>query len=187
MEECQICFTDEEIICKLSCCSLAACFNCLQKYFTMKIEQQIFVIECINSNCSSIVPHTEILSVLDHKSKLIYERTFICINSNGLSKMCPQCNSIETLESRKVLKRMLNKKKDNCIQCNNCCFLWCFLCHAPWHSGMSCKNYLQGDKAFKRWRNQINENNVPNAQKCPKCHVSIYSFCCKINLYFLLT
>ncbi|XP_061410014.1 E3 ubiquitin-protein ligase RNF217 isoform X2 [Lethenteron reissneri] len=76
----------------------------------------------------------------------------------------------------KLAKRGSRKRKDRPpgkVQCPKCHVLWCFACHAPWHEGVSCKDYRGGDKLLQRWAGQVNVQGQRNAQKCPRCKVHI--------------
>ena len=59
------------------------------------------------------------------------------------------------------------------ITCSQCQFVWCFHCHAPWHHDITCKEFLRGDKHFKRWRTSKSSTGAANCQKCPLCRVPI--------------
>ena len=58
------------------------------------------------------------------------------------------------------------------VQCSQCQFVWCFNCHAPWHAGLKCKEYVKGDKLLKNWSREQAGGQI-NAQTCPKCKVYI--------------
>ncbi|CAG2114548.1 unnamed protein product, partial [Medioppia subpectinata] len=58
------------------------------------------------------------------------------------------------------------------VQCTECQFYWCFKCHSPWHSELSCKQYRKGDRLLKTWAKETNHGQV-NAQKCPRCGIYI--------------
>nr|XP_032808967.1 probable E3 ubiquitin-protein ligase RNF217 isoform X1 [Petromyzon marinus] len=76
----------------------------------------------------------------------------------------------------KLVKRGSRKRKErppSKVQCPKCHVLWCFACHAPWHEGVSCKDYRGGDKLLQRWAGQVNVQGQRNAQKCPRCKVHI--------------
>lgn len=56
------------------------------------------------------------------------------------------------------------------VQCSECNYHWCFKCHAPWHEGLSCKQYRKGDRLLKSWAKEKIHGQL-NAQQCPKCKV----------------
>lgn len=58
------------------------------------------------------------------------------------------------------------------VTCDQCGHLWCFLCHAPWHQQITCKQFQEGDRLLRNWAKQINQGQV-NAQKCPTCKTFI--------------
>jgi hypothetical protein len=65
------------------------------------------------------------------------------------------------------------------VTCSACALKWCFSCHAPWHEGVTCTEYLKGDKQFLHWTRErvvIRAGmdytmDQRNAQQCPKCKV----------------
>ena len=60
----------------------------------------------------------------------------------------------------------------NRVECSQCSYLWCFPCSSPWHEGISCKQYIKGDRLLYDWARQVCQGQV-NAQRCPKCKVLI--------------
>ncbi|KAI1294192.1 putative E3 ubiquitin-protein ligase [Halotydeus destructor] len=53
-----------------------------------------------------------------------------------------------------------------------CNYYWCFVCHAPWHGQVSCKQYSKGDRLLSTWAKELSQGQL-NAQKCPKCKIFI--------------
>ena len=51
--------------------------------------------------------------------------------------------------------------------------MWCFNCHGPWHSGISCHKNQKNDKSLKLWSKKYFGHGQKNAQKCPKCKIYI--------------
>jgi len=172
--ECGICL-EVGWLNKRHCCDYCACIQCLQQYYSSRIELGAVTIECINPFCHSFVHRDEISARLTPQMKDVYHRLLLTTSSQSeQTKPCPQCNYFYTL-SDDLFKQYKSKMKDSHIfrvQCTECQFFWCFKCHSPWHSELSCKQYRKGDRLLKTWAKETNHGQV-NAQKCPRCAIYI--------------
>ncbi|XP_015782918.1 probable E3 ubiquitin-protein ligase RNF217 [Tetranychus urticae] len=174
-EECKICYQNLALA-RRSCCDYATCTDCLRQYFASQVEMGSMRIECINIQCHFPVDPEEIASLLDSKLRDIYFRLIQENNCNLLAKTCPSCSTMYTLKNSQQLRTMKKMvKKDSTssrVKCDECQYYWCFLCHAPWHQGLTCGQYRQGDRLLKVWAKQLSQGQL-NAQRCPKCKTFI--------------
>ncbi len=135
-------------------------------------------IRIICPSCPHIFNREEILFLLssnDPNEELSsrYKRFYADINGQAHIKTCPRCCSIKEIDKHLFegvrWKRNIPRK----VLCNECQFEWCFFCHSPWHDKMTCKEYQQGEKMLRSWAEQMDQNQQ-NAQKCPRCKVSLF-------------
>jgi len=160
----------------LSCCSSSICSKCLYSHLLSYIKEGRIRIIC--PSCPHIFNREEILFLLssnDSNEELSsrYKRFYADINGQAHIKTCPRCCSIKEIDKHLFegvrWKRNIPRK----VLCNECQFEWCFYCHAPWHDKMTCKEYQQGEKMLRSWAEQMDQNQQ-NAQKCPRCKVSLF-------------
>jgi len=172
--ECKICLEESSLF-PLSCCSSSICSKCLYNHLSTNISEGRIRIIC--PTCLHIFTREQILSLLsenDHDGNIAerYKRFYADVNGEAHIKTCPRCCAIKEIDKHLFegirWKRNIPRK----VQCNECQFGWCFYCHAPWHEKMSCKEFQQGEKMLRLWAEQIDQNQH-NAQKCPRCKVSL--------------
>ncbi|KJE93896.1 hypothetical protein CAOG_04614 [Capsaspora owczarzaki ATCC 30864] len=75
-------------------------------------------------------------------------------------------------EKRSLLARLREKRvvvdeRDQKVQCCSCTQEFCFSCQAPYHTGMSCKDFSMGDIGVEDWSRQV------GARRCPRCKTRI--------------
>ena len=182
--ECPICteIIRESNILKVRCCSMKICQECMQGYCSEQISEGLFNIQCPFTQCDKKLDHGMIMkSLVKEKQKKLFEKMIIEQTSNARLKTCPGCSKAEVIsaESLAVINKAKNgwffnnaSSKTSQIKCASCSLEWCFSCHAPWHSGMSCSKYLKGDKAFSEWMRWTTGPTI-NAHFCPKCRIPI--------------
>lgn len=166
--ECFVCFEETKLRRRL-CCSFPVCDPCLESYLTVQVSQATVKIECINSNCQSYVHRDEILTRLPPRMKSKFYKFLIDANLDPCLKTCPRCSDAVQLD-RTLLKKRNIVKKGLPVVCPRCHLEWCFSCHAPWHKGLTCKEFRKGDHLLKDWAREFHYGQI-NAQKCPKCKV----------------
>ena len=166
---CMICFDnfplDEMLFCHI--CELYNCFHCLSSHTDSQILEGKVHLVCGGDSCTRALPD-EMISAFSPKLMPIYIKNKVELENNPNMKTCPSCHKVESV-SDKIVERK--------IRCSLCNVVWCFNCHAPWHSGMTCKSYQNdkvgpGKKALKYWAKSNGRINS-NARKCPKCHFYI--------------
>ncbi len=172
--ECIVCYdevTRKSQQFKRSCCSEVVCRSCMAEVVKTNIHSEGRVqIMCPSPDCDGVVTREEIIDLVDRPTMDKYER--LCANQevSKFRKTCPNCNEIT---ERRLPKKLWNyHSKDIHVTCQKCKHDWCFNCHAPWHKGVTCRQFQKGDKQFKKWT-KSNKNGVPNCQKCPVCRVNI--------------
>lgn len=152
------------------CCKEHVCRNCMKSTVQAKLNEGIIHIQCPNPECDRAVKRQEILGYLSGEMKERYERMRIEAEGDGTKKTCPNCCHITEHQLPKLRKC---KEADIKIKCVKCDQNWCFSCHAPWHEGLSCKEYQRGNKQFYKWTKGRSHTGVANCQKCPVCRVHI--------------
>ena len=168
---CLICYesfaSSEIIFC--SHCDLHVCFPCLTTHVSSKIIEGVVGITCPGESCSRALSD-QLVAAFAPDRVAIYFKNKVELENNPNRKTCPNCHKIEEMIDLKDKE----KRKIRCSQCN---LAWCFHCHAPWHSGITCENYNQdtqghGKKALKFWAKNKGSQ-ARNATKCPSCHFYI--------------
>ena len=113
-QECGVCL---EIVWlnKRHCCGYCVCIECLQQYYSSRIEFGNVTIECVNPVCQSFVHRDEISARLSPQMKDIYHRLLLMSSSESEhTKPCPQCNHFYTLPEG-LIQLFGNKAKDSTI------------------------------------------------------------------------
>ncbi|CAF3226012.1 unnamed protein product [Rotaria socialis] len=172
--ECQVCL-EESSIRPLSCCSSTVCSSCIYSHLSSHISEAQIRIAC--PSCPHILTREEILLLLlekDTNGEIAerYKRFYADINREPHIKTCPQCCAIKQIDKNLFQGVRLRKNIPRRVTCDECQFEWCFYCHAPWHSKMTCKEYREGEKLLRVWAAKT-DNNQQNAQRCPRCKVFI--------------
>ena len=172
--ECIVCYgemTSRSTWCERPCCAEIVCKCCLVEIIRTNVhsEGQIHI-ACPNPDCEGLITRKEILALADKSTKEKYE----CLHANQSvtknRKTCPSCNEVT---EHKLPRRLWKyRERDIHITCKKCSHEWCFSCHAPWHKDLTCREFLKGDKRFKKWT-KSDCRGVPNCQKCPLCRVYI--------------
>ncbi len=174
-EECIVCYTPTSPWhpSRRTCCNRAVCRECLVNMVHAKIGLEGLVyIECPNPDCDTPFAKTEVLDLLGGNSEMKekYERMRLEFEGDDRKKACPNCSLIT--EHEVPSKRRL-QEDDVKIKCVRCSHDWCFACQAPWHEGLSCKQFRKGDKHFSKWTKGRSSAGTANCQKCPMCRVYI--------------
>ncbi|GAB6022901.1 hypothetical protein CHUAL_006997 [Chamberlinius hualienensis] len=140
----------------------------------LNVNDGKYIIECCNNTCKTFVHRDEITLRLSPEDKLKFYQHLVDANADPRIKTCPTCSHVTSFpkEKSKCLKNTKSHPQRSRVQCSQCELWWCFYCHAPWHSGLTCKQYLKGDRLMKTWAKKTHHGQV-NAQKCPRCKVYI--------------
>ena len=168
--ECQVCFETKELK-RRPCCGVAVCVTCLLTFIKTQVSQGIVEITCVE--CTKCIPRDEIMDKLDKKTKDKYYKFLVDANKEPHIKTCPRCSHIMKLDDPQSIHKQKVKKHGLRVYCESCSLEWCFPCQAPWHDGITCFDYIKGDKLLKVWAKE-HQFGQANAQKCPKCKVSKY-------------
>ncbi|XP_077990328.1 E3 ubiquitin-protein ligase RNF217-like [Glandiceps talaboti] len=168
--ECQICLVVSDLHLR-TCCTMPVCDSCLQEYFSVQVNQKIVKVPCPNPQCHAFVSRDEIIFHLDGTTREKFHRFLIEANKEPHMKTCPRCSHLFSLDKEIFAKTRMNMQEAK-VSCPECFLVWCFPCHAPWHEGISCREYKRGDKLLKAWAREKSYGQN-NAQRCPKCRVYI--------------
>ena len=177
-KECSICF--KNIVLKsdpvtLGCCDRTICSECMQTMISTKVNDGQTFIPCPYPDCTKALQRDQIVKHIDVGLLDKYERFRLNVEGDGTRKTCPNCCLIteSDLPSFKPKKKTTPTPVEYNIACSECSFQWCYNCHSPWHEGLSCNSYREGDKQFMKWTKGRVSGYTPNCQKCPKCKVFI--------------
>ena len=149
----------------LPCCDRPLCKECMRAIIKVNVDEGRVQIRCPHPECGKPLAKNELTAHMSAEVKAKYDRFLVDIEGDSKRKTCPNCCEITELE--------LAKGKEAKIVCKSCEFEWCFRCHAPWHTGITCKHFRKGDKHFRKWTKGKNAKGINNCQKCPTCRVWI--------------
>lgn len=173
------------------CCKGFLCADCLRCHIETKIKQAVVKIVCPLEDCDSFVSHNEIKELASPELNAKFEQFLVDIEQNPNVKTCPNCSRIFTFQpedskqepatnddnkhanSKSHSKKKISERTK--VICGDCHLVWCFDCQAPWHYGMTCKDFCRGDKSLKIWAKNKGQY-FRNATRCPKCQIFIQKF-----------
>lgn len=168
--ECQVCLT-RLLLRRRVCCDFHICAECMTTYVSMKVNEAKVQIECPNVRCNVLIHRDEVNERLPKDLKDKFAKFLVDANADPLKKTCPACSEVYSIDPNLMSVKKKKLKLGLKVQCPQCSFFWCFLCQAPFHTDMTCKQYRKGDKMVKKWARELNSGQS-NAQRCPKCKVS---------------
>ncbi|KAM8831333.1 E3 ubiquitin-protein ligase RNF217 [Spinachia spinachia] len=166
-QSCRVCLEDKTIA-PLPCCRKAVCDECLELYVSSQVRAAKSYIVCPIPECSGSLEEGLVISHLANEDVAKFRYFLELSQLDSSTKPCPQCSRFTSLKGNNPTPSEHKYK----IQCDTCQFVWCFKCHAPWHSGVKCRDYRKGDKLLRGWASVI-EHGQRNAQKCPRCRIHI--------------
>jgi len=172
---CMVCFLETNEISIRSCCSGIICLSCFEAHVRSKIEEAIVKIICPLGNCDNAVTDDEVEELVSEEIFEKYQQFKVEIEQNPLIKTCPGCSRIHhhpDLAGSTTEEENDERPEELKVTCSKCQLVWCFACQAPWHHGLTCKEFCKGDKSLKIWAKNRGQP-VRNACRCPKCHVFI--------------
>ena len=153
-----------------SCCRKNVCSDCIKGIIQTRLSEGLVQFPCPNPECDIPIGRNDVLSHLTPDEKARYERLRVSIEGDGTQKTCPHCCHIT--EHQLPRRTFRYREEDVKLQCEKCGIEWCFRCHSPWHDGLTCKQFVRGDKQFHKW-SRDRPHGVANCQKCPTCRVYI--------------
>lgn len=170
---CMVCFLETSEIHIRSCCSGVICRACLEAHVQSKIEEAIVKIICPLGNCDNLISDDEVGKLISENVFEKYQRFKVEVERNPSIKTCPGCSRIHHYAAE-ILPKVEGEKDYRAenlqVTCSKCHLIWCFTCQAPWHYGLTCKEFRKGDKSLKIWAKNRGQPKR-NACRCPKCHV----------------
>ncbi|KAK3170410.1 hypothetical protein Dsin_000207 [Dipteronia sinensis] len=146
-------------------CSHAYCADCIAKYVTSKVEQNITSIGCPvpacrgkldPEYCRKILPE----HVFDRWGKALCETAIV-----GAKKFyCPfkDCSALLINDGKKGIRES---------ECPHCHRLFCAQCRVPWHSEISCAKVQKLNKNERELEDIMLKKLAQNKkwQRCPNC------------------
>ncbi|KAI6649268.1 E3 ubiquitin-protein ligase [Oopsacas minuta] len=165
----------------LPCCSGKVCDYCLTLHINTQLRDGNHMIKCPCHRCDNRLSDETMRRVM---TESMGERQYLLevnANKDPTVKLCPKCNLVTTKTKMELFKMKRSKGNKNnseiycmtvCIRCNH---EWCFLCYAPWHHGMSCKEAKSEAQDFVRFwsKKQTTNRGQRNAYPCPYCGIYI--------------
>ncbi|KAH9491939.1 hypothetical protein Btru_026837 [Bulinus truncatus] len=168
--DCSVCLV-KSYLRRRVCCDFQICHDCMTAYVSTKVNEAKVEIECPNDKCNVLVHRDEINERLPSELKDKFVKFLIDANADPCQKTCPACSKGYTVDPEFVSKKK-KLKYGLKVTCQQCFLVWCFLCQAPYHTEVTCKQYRKGNKMVKKWAKERN-GGQSNAQKCPKCGIYI--------------
>ncbi|XP_047341183.1 E3 ubiquitin-protein ligase RSL1-like [Impatiens glandulifera] len=123
-------------------CSHSFCSICITKYITVKIEENVEVVQCPGLNCNSVLEldscrpriSTELSSMWDEmacKSMIPESQKFYCPFSDCSAMLVNDNDGEEDIRQ---------------VECPICHRLFCAQCRVPFHVGLDCENFQKLNK-----------------------------------------
>ena len=166
--ECCVCLSTT-LVRQRECCNAFVCDNCFKTYLSTMVNQRLVTMQCPSFECKKYLSREEIAYHLDHTTRDKFYRFILEANCEPHMKTCPRCNFLVTFDKDLLSKKYLSQIEAKVV-CQQCDLDWCFPCHAPWHEGMTCKEFWKGDRLLKDWAKERHLG-IVNAHRCPKCRV----------------
>ncbi|GFR79050.1 E3 ubiquitin-protein ligase arih1 [Elysia marginata] len=170
--ECEICLGVAFSFTPSRCCESYFCDECMSTYINSKVSEGQYKIECPGTDCHSLLRNETIEVYLGPKMLSKYTKFLTQAKADCSSKPCPRCEAIFSIDPKKLKKSKGKLRHGLQVCCPHCQFVWCFLCQAPYHSGLTCKEYCKSDGEVRKWAKEWTYGQF-NAQKCPKCKIFI--------------
>ena len=154
------------------CCKEYVCRSCLSAIVHTNIDEGNVFITCPNPSCDKgAFGKDEISSFISGPTKDKFDRLRAEAEGSYSKRACPNCTHLTEHQVPRRFRRY--REEDVQITCTRCQYIWCFSCHAPWHNGVTCKQFRKGNVQFKKWTHETSRTGVANCQKCPLCRVYI--------------
>ena len=176
---CVICYSNEAA--GLPCCSEKVCDDCLTTHIRIQLQQGQSKIKCPAIRCKKDLNEFATRHVMTQSMGEKMRLLQVNANRDPTVKACPGCNLITTKTTLEVFtmrssKGNRQKSERHCREiCVKCDHAWCFLCHAPWHDGLSCQEFKKGSSDLVQlWsKKQTTSRGQRNAYPCPYCGIYI--------------
>ncbi|KAL5698537.1 RBR-type E3 ubiquitin transferase [Ranunculus cassubicifolius] len=150
-------------------CKHCYCKECMSRYVASKIQENVIVIKCPESNCSGVLELEfcrEILprEVFDRWGNALCESLIL-----GAEKFyCPfkDCSALLIDDGGVTVKES---------ECPHCRRMFCAQCKVPWHMGIVCEEFQKLGKG-EREREDIMLMKLAKDkswQRCPKCKIYV--------------
>ena len=146
-------------------CSHSFCSDCIGKYVTAKIQENISTVKCPDTKCKEVVEPQYCRSIIP---KEVFDRWENAIFENSVLRSqkfyCPfkDCSAMYIRDAGEVVT------VSECPYCNR---LFCAQCKVPWHSEIGC-NEFQNLKKYEREREDLMVMELAKNKswkRCPKC------------------
>ncbi|PIA50519.1 hypothetical protein AQUCO_01300927v1 [Aquilegia coerulea] len=164
---CEICMEGkekEDMFEKNECCH-SFCSDCIGKYISAKIQENISSVTCPDVNCKRVLEPEVCRSFVPEK---VYDRWMNALCESyilGSQKFyCPynDCSAMLIDEGEEIVRQS---------ECPTCRRLFCAQCRVPWHGDISCENF-QNLNEYEKGRDDIMVMELAKQNKwsrCPNC------------------
>uniref|UniRef100_A0A1U7WDF4 RBR-type E3 ubiquitin transferase n=1 Tax=Nicotiana sylvestris TaxID=4096 RepID=A0A1U7WDF4_NICSY len=138
------------------------CSDCIIKYITVKLEDNIGNIPCPSLNCSPLLDPISCRNLVGPELFVKWCDELCESAVLGLAHCyCPNQNC-----SALILDECGGNAKQS--KCPNCKMLFCFKCKIPWHASLRCEQV--NDAAFR----ELAKHN--KWKRCPRCRYFVEQF-----------
>jgi len=151
-------------------CSHAYCSDCVVKYISSKLEDNIINIQCPVPGCSGLLEAEFCRSIL---SVEVFERwgKALCEALFDVSEKfyCPFADCSALLNFNDGTETVIKK------ECPNCNKIYCAKCKVPWHEGIECSEFekLNADEREKEDIMLMNLAKDKKWRRCPNCRIYV--------------
>ncbi|XP_063723330.1 uncharacterized protein LOC134851260 [Symsagittifera roscoffensis] len=163
--DCDVC-GEMRILMSRSCCNYNICNECMAMYTAGQVVQKYELVSVECPNCRKCM-HTEEVRYrlkysLFQSAHEIYQERIREVALSSSEYFCPHCRNI--LQAHEGSSNARSKILKTCSSCGT---QSCSRCRVPWHTGMSCKRYQEGERSMRQWaRGTVVQR---NAVQCPGC------------------
>ena len=171
-QECEICLKFKALTLR-SCCKNSICNECISNYVATRVNSSSDKRNFECPNCEKFMTTTEIILRLKYSTfkdelKLFYKKLHEASLKPG-QYLCPNCGTFLDAVKSVTKPDSVNESLRNRKLCHFCELETCARCKSPWHKGVSCKQYVKGEKSMLIWAKAKGKKAGRMATKCPGC------------------
>ncbi|KAL0909692.1 hypothetical protein M5K25_020582 [Dendrobium thyrsiflorum] len=163
MKDCRICMQTKPLskFFSIKGCTHSYCSRCLRSYIKTKVNMKASRIKCPDPACKDI--ELEPLACKLIITKEVFDRwcDILSESSVRVKFYCPFKDCSALLIDERGLEMMQES------ECPHCHRLFCAHCGVPWHSGLSCSEFLETENQEDKTLIKLAQKN--KWQRCPKC------------------
>ncbi|KAH0452976.1 hypothetical protein IEQ34_017300 [Dendrobium chrysotoxum] len=163
MKDCRICMQSKPLykFFSIKGCMHSYCSRCLRAYIKTKVNMKATLIKCPDPACKD--SELEPLACKLIITKEVFDRWCDVLSESSVRVKfyCPfkDCSAL-----------LIDERGQEVMQeseCPHCHRLFCAHCGVPWHSGLSCSEFLETENEEDKTLIKLAQKN--QWQRCPKC------------------